>query len=448
MDAQQDAIGGHLDEVVRQAGLLPTDQRLRVLDAAVSRLQSAAAEAAGDLAVDGTLVGSGCKSAGSWMRLHLRRGVSGYRIARRSQLLPELPGFAAAFAAGQVTDEHVDTVIRWTKPCGLEAIQTHEGTLLQLAQQASAKELEEALEALADLVRPDRDADKIAALADRSFKAAKVGELVHVDAMVEPALGEALKTAVEAGAVLPTGVRRADDGRTLMQRRADAFGELVLRGIGADAVTGAGDRPHTGRLRPQVALTVSTEFLAGLEGAPKPLLDHFGLIPTDTVHRLVCDGELVRVIVDTATGLPLNVGRRHRLAVKRQRRALATVFRHCAFPGCEVPFRFCEIHHRDWWCRDNGETDVDLLLPYCWTHHHFLHEYGFTVIEEHGRLVHRRPDGRRIPDPDQHLRHAITQLKLDWPTAGRAGGYATEIDARARSHRPAWPDPPRPPPLE
>ena len=97
MDEQQQAILNHLDEVVRAAGLLPTDRRLQVLDAAVSRLQSAQADAAADLAADGTLVGSGCRSARSWLRLHLRRTTSASRITRRAEALPGFPAFAAAF---------------------------------------------------------------------------------------------------------------------------------------------------------------------------------------------------------------------------------------------------------------------------------------------------------------------------------------------------------------
>jgi hypothetical protein len=437
-----------LEEWVRQTRLLPTTLRVKALDTAISMLQAEQAVAARDLATDGSLEGSGCKTAGSWLRLNLRRGTGAHRISRRAELLPDLPGFADAFAAGRVSEEHVDTVIRWTKPCGLAAIQDHEPTLVQLAEHASPKELEQALGLLADLANPDRDAEKVAALADRFIKVHRLGELVQVDAMVEPALGEALKTAVEAGATLPKGITPADDGRTLLQRRADAFGLIVMHGIGtlthpaAPASSGSGDGSgggsgdgsstvgastgdggaagqvpagfrRTGRLRPQVALTVSLEWLAGLPGAPGPLLAHFGAVPSATVHRLVCDGDLTRVVTDTATGLPLDVGRRARLAVRRQRRALATVFWQCAFPGCEVPFRFTEIHHRDFWCK-GGKTDLDLLVPYCWLHHRFVHEFGFTVTRgADGHLVHRRPDGGLIPDPAKPLRQAEAQLKLD-----------------------------------
>lgn len=131
----------------------------------------------------------------------------------------------------------------------------------------------------------------------------------------------------------------------------------------------------------------------------------------------MCDGDIARVILDTATGKPLDVGRNSRLAKKRQRRALKAVFKECAFPGCSVPFRFCEIHHLDWWCR-GGDTDIHLLVPYCWTHHHFLHEYGFTAQKEAVDggvlLVHRRPDGTVLADPDDFLRVMVEQLRLDY----------------------------------
>ncbi|HEX5880578.1 MAG TPA: DUF222 domain-containing protein, partial [Actinomycetota bacterium] len=231
MDDRQQQLLDRLDPVVEAAELLPAGERLVLLDAMIGRLHAAQAGAAGELATDGSLDGSGCKTAGSWLRLHLRRGVGAHRITRRAELLPQLPGFAEAFAAGRVTEEHVDTVIRWVKPCGLGAVQDHEPTLVQLAETASPRELEQALSLVAELANPDRDADRVAALADRFLRVRRVGELVQVDAMVEPALGEALQSAVQAGATLPKGVKPGDDGRTLLQRRADAFGLIVLHGI-------------------------------------------------------------------------------------------------------------------------------------------------------------------------------------------------------------------------
>jgi len=420
--ADRQAVLEHLDEVTRSAALLPDDERVLVLDAAISRLQAEQAVALRALEAGGGLQGSGCKTSGAWARMHLRRQHGAWRLTQRSRLLPSLPSFAEAFAAGEVTDEHVDVLLRWVPQCGLEAIQASEHTLVDLARRVGPRDLAETMEHLADLVDADRDEAKVKALGQRSFVARKVGDLVHVDAMIEPALGEALKTAVEAEAKLPPGIKPADDGRTRTQRYADAFGEIVLRGISPRT------DHESARLRPQVSVTVSLETLMGLPGAPKPLLDHFGVVPVPTVHRLVCEGDLARVVLDAATGLPLDVGRNARLADKRQRRALQAIFRHCAFPGCTVPFRFCEVHHIDWWSR-GGATDLRLLVPYCWTHHHFLHEGGFSVSQlgdgASGRLVHRRPDGRAIADPRPAVEAATEQLTFEHarstPRAGPAG---------------------------
>jgi hypothetical protein len=428
--ADRQAVLDHLDEVVSAAALLPNDEQVRVLDVAISRLQAVQGDALRELEQRGGLEGSGCRSAGSWARMYLRRQHSAWRLTQRSRWLPQLPLFAQAFAAGEVTDEHVDFLLKWIGQCGLEAIQASEDTLLDLAKQVGPKDLEQALEQLADLVNAERDADKVKALGQRRFVVRRVGDLVHVDAMVEPVLGEALKTAVEAGAKLPPGTKPADDGRTRAQRAADAFGEIVMRGIQAEP-------DHAvGRLRPQVSITVSLETLMGLPGAPKPLLAHFGVLPMPTVHRMICDGDLARVVLDAATGLPLDHGRNTRLARKRQRRALQAIFRHCAFPGCAVPFRFCEIHHLDWWSR-GGHTDLHLLVPYCWSHHHFLHQYGFTVRRETTpdgeRLLHRRPDGTAIPDPHQLVRRAVDQLRLEV-------GESTGPPPRAPGATPSAPD--------
>ena len=428
--ADQKAVLEHVDEVTRTAALLPDDERVRVLDVAISRFQAEQGTALRALEAHGGLEGSGCKTRGSWARMHLRRRHSARRLTQRSRLLPSLPLFAEAFAAGEVTDEHVDVLLKWVPQCGLEAIRASESTLLDLAREVGPTDLAEAMEHLADLVNAERDEDKVKALGQRSFVARKVGDLVHVDAIIEPALGEALKTAVEAEAKLPPGIRPADDGRTRSQRYADAFGEIVLRGISPRA------DHESGRLRPQVSVTVSLETLMGLEGAPKPLLDHFGVLPRVTVQRLICDGDLARVVLDAATGLPLDVGRNARLAEKRQRRALKAIFRHCAFPGCGVPFRFCEIHHIDWWSR-GGPTDLRLLVPYCWTHHHFLHEGGFSVSRlgdgEGGRLVHRRPDGTAVPDPQPLVRAAVEQLTFEQPSRSARAGPAGSMLPPARA---------------
>ncbi|MPZ97399.1 MAG: DUF222 domain-containing protein, partial [Propionibacteriales bacterium] len=407
---QHEAFVDLLDQAVDGIRLLPAGERIELLDAAVGRLQAAQATAVREAAGDGTVEASGCRTIGAYLRLHLRRDTGAHRLVRRAVTLPELPVLAAAYATGQVCDEHVDLIGTSAAKLGVDTIARHEQTLVELCRHASTRELREALTTLSDLADPDADRTAVQALGDRSFRCRRIGDLVHVDAMVEPALGEALKTAVEHGA------RASDrDGRSWLQRCADAFSDLVLRGIGAD------HDPDASRLRPQVCVTVTTDQTPTDESHPdqahrrgrvRARLEHFGPIPSPTAERLSCDGDLYRVVLDTATGLPLDVGRRSRLATRRQRRALKTVHTACAFPGCAVPFRFCEIHHVDWWSH-GGRTDLALLVPYCWAHHHFLHEGGFTVTKTEDQLTHHRPDGAPLPDPGPPLRRAQTQLTLD-----------------------------------
>jgi len=55
-------------------------------------------------------------------------------------------------------------------------------------------------------------------------------------------------------------------------------------------------------------------FDAGVPGLPEPArLDWFGDIPAAIAQRIACDCDVWRCVLDTNTGLPLEVGRTHRI---------------------------------------------------------------------------------------------------------------------------------------
>nr|MDQ4008335.1 hypothetical protein [Actinomycetota bacterium] len=61
-----------------------------------------------------------------------------------------------------------------------------------------------------------------------------------------------------------------------------------------------------------------------------------------------------------------------------------------------------------------------------------VHEGGFTVAREETtdglRLVHHRPDGVEIPDPEPVVRRAVTQLTFDTqPPGTRAGPFGSGV---------------------
>lgn len=90
------------------------------------------------------------------------------------------------------------------------------------------------------------------------------------------------------------------------------------------------------------------------------------------VRRLACNAGIIPAVLGSDS-LPLDLGRRSRLHLTSQRRALALSYDSCAVTGCERPFHWCEIHHPEAWS-EGGTTDLANALPLCWWHHCRAHE--------------------------------------------------------------------------
>ena len=56
----------------------------------------------------------------------------------------------------------------------------------------------------------------------------------------------------------------------------------------------------------------------------------------------------------------------------------------CAATGCERPYAWCELHHRQPWAQ-GGRTDLADAIPLCSQHHHWIHDTGYNH--------HTMPDG-------------------------------------------------------
>jgi len=70
------------------------------------------------------------------------------------------------------------------------------------------------------------------------------------------------------------------------------------------------------------------------------------------------------------------------------------MYRSCGFPGCQVLFGDCEIHHVIAWIRHPGPTNMDNLLPLCNEHHHRVHEGGWHLALHPDRWITlHHPDG-------------------------------------------------------
>ncbi len=116
-------------------------------------------------------------------------------------------------------------------------------------------------------------------------------------------------------------------------------------------------------------------------------------LPIETIRRMACTADIIVPIITAADGTSLHLGREQRTANRTQRRALRVIYRRCAIPGCDVAFDKCQIHHLNWWGRDNGHTDIEVMLPLCHKHHHHAHEGGWKLaLDPHRNLTITYPD--------------------------------------------------------
>jgi hypothetical protein len=107
-------------------------------------------------------------------------------------------------------------------------------------------------------------------------------------------------------------------------------------------------------------------------------LNWIGPIAPEVAQRIACDADIFRVILDPANGMPLDVGRAHRLVPYWIRKALYARDRGCRWTACTAPAEWTDAHHLDDWV-DDGETKVDRCCLLCRYHHCLVHEGGWSI---------------------------------------------------------------------
>jgi hypothetical protein len=128
-------------------------------------------------------------------------------------------------------------------------------------------------------------------------------------------------------------------------------------------------------------------------GRDRPWLNWVGEVPTELAQRLACDGIVWRVVLDQRTGLPLDVGRKHRLVPWWIRKALWARDRGCRWPGCDIPAEWADAHHIvPWWT--GGITAIEQLVTLCRFHHGLVHEgrWRLSLDRATGDVWITRPD--------------------------------------------------------
>ncbi len=367
-------------------------------------------------------------------------GADAKNLGDRTDLCDEEPSLEDALADGDLTAAHLDAISAAARdlPDGVRrAFLDHSESLLARAKRISLESFRRECRRLAKRLlaasRKGSDADEL----DAQKRASKLDRWVdrvdgmhHTHLALDPERDAKLSKAwnaelarlqaiagnsdvpwqqlkVDAFVNAIAGIRtpaKGDDEFDVSTGRADtpASEASSTSVIGDTATSGCSCSGHGGDPRrrtvdrvPDVSLVVSYDWLVGhaaaggcetVDGVP---------LPISTVRRLCCDAEVVPTVLGTS-GEVLDQGRSARTATGPQRKALRSMHRGCAFPGCGVGFDACRIHHVVWWWAQRGRTDLANLLPVCERHHHLVREGGWVLTMEHDparTATWRRPDG-------------------------------------------------------
>ena len=322
--------------------------------------------------------------------------AEGRRRERRSKTLDETPSFADALENGRVSAEHVDALANATT--GLdEAIKSEllgdEESLLAAACARSPEEFARVCRERIRRLERDHGITRNRQQRADTYLRRKVNRatgMTEAWMLLHPELANQIFSAVdrEIAAMIADGERAGDPEFVTRSYSRD---RLAARALGR-LVAGGHDRERPLEADITYIVDADTAATGRLHGHSICETGDGLAVPPETVRRALCNGRLTPVILGT-NGVPINVGRTQRTATRAQRRALRTMYRHCAYAGCDTLFDRCEIHHIDWF-EHGGNTDLHNLLPLCSRHHHLIHEGGWTIhLAPDRTLTITRPDG-------------------------------------------------------
>ena len=295
----------------------------------------------------------------------------------RMELGTPMPALApltgAAAAEGLLSDGNIDAIIEAMRKIPGLYHDSAERHLVDLALQASPRQVRTAANRILDLLCPDgtepddddpppRDPERTCLL-----KKKRNGDW-HLEADVDSMSGEFMDSVIEALSKRRTG-EDGPDTRSPAQRRGDALVDVFAMAMNSPELpTQAGERVH-------VTVTLSFEKLRAQMG--KATLNLEAQISAWEARFWACDATIIPCCLGE-NGEVLDMGRAKRLITPGQRRALYLRDRGCAFPGCTRPPRNCQGHHIVHW-DDGGPTDLANLVLLCEHHHRVVHRAGWDI---------------------------------------------------------------------
>jgi hypothetical protein len=297
-----------------------------------------------------------------------------------------MTGFENALASGTVSAGHVDAVANAAKgldDAGRERLGELSDALLGFARVESVAVFERRCRLLGKRLAGDEgesELDKQKAAVSVRRWVDKTSGMHHTHLSLDPERDAKLWSAIDA------------ELASIKQTNGNAGTSIDV--LLADAVVAAvsGQRSLQRRV-PEICVHIDYETM--LNGLHEHSLCETAAgipLPPETVRRMACEAAIVPITLNSA-GEVLDCGRETRVANRAQRRALRAMYRTCAYPGCDVSFDRCDIHHVIEWLR-RGRSDLENMLPLCGRHHHLVHEGRWRLsLDKHRVITIHRPDG-------------------------------------------------------
>ena len=310
--------------------------------------------------------------------------------AARGAVCARMTAFGAALANGSVSAGHLDAVVKAASSLDEQArskLAEHADELVVAAASSSPEQFESEVRDVVRYVAGDGGLSRHERLRQNrnvrrwvDHRSGMCTTSVSLDPLADARVWTAINAAVHAA----RATNQRDDDRTWDQLHADVVVDLLCGAHGA----GPGERAG-----PEVSVLIDYQtLLDGVHEASTCETSDGQQLPVETVRRLCCEADVVPIVLG-GTGEVLDVGRQCRVATRAQRRALRAMHRTCAHPQCTMPFDACRIHHVTYWFH-GGTSDLANLVPLCETHHHLVHEGGWTLrLFPDRRVVWSTPDG-------------------------------------------------------
>jgi hypothetical protein len=237
--------------------------------------------------------------------------------------------------------------------------------------------------------------------------------LLHVRGVLDAEAAAPVVTAIQAlvsqklatQSAVTVGAARADDADaprlSVPRLQADALMILAAHALACDD-----DTVRTGGATVVVRMTLNDL----VDGTGHALIDGIDApISAGTARRMAANGGIIPWVMGTGT-VPLDWGREKRLFTRAQYLALVERDGGCAM--CGAPPGWARVHHRNYWHRDSGPTDLDNGVLLCDTCHHRIHDNNWEIhIHGTGLTAHvwfippAHIDPTRTPRPGARHRH-------------------------------------------